>query len=108
MPPVVAGGALVIPRGLMDKLIGRVDQFAVDAIARRKIELAAMKAVMEIETSLGFIPLDVSELKCGYDIESRIPQEKRNLEFICSIYRSKGRIMGDNSDVSKKRDNYGI
>lgn len=105
MPPVVAGGALVIPRGLMDKLIGRVDQFAVDAIARRKIELAAMKAVMEIETSLGFIPLDVSELKCGYDIESRIPQEKRNSgDHMLRFIEVKGRINGATTVTVSKNE----
>jgi len=71
MPPVIVGGALVIPRGLLDKLMGRPNTFTADAMARREIELAAMKAVMEIETSLGNIPIDVSAKKVGYDIESR-------------------------------------
>lgn len=95
MPPVVVGGALVIPHGLLNRLTGRVDPFAVDAQARREIELAAMKAVMDIETSLGYIPIDVSASKVGYDVESQIPQGKRGaggatLRFI----EVKGRAAG--------------
>lgn len=79
MPPVVVGGALVVPRGLLNKLMGISDPFASDALTRREVELAAMKAVMDIETSLGYIPVDVSAAKVGYDVESRIPPSKRNI-----------------------------
>jgi hypothetical protein len=103
MPPVVVGGAVVISLGLLNKLLGRSDTFAADAMVRRKIELAAMRAVMDIETSLGYIPCDVSEGKVGYDVESTIPQEKRGsdgatLRFI----EVKGRAAGaDTVTVSK-------
>jgi len=103
MPPVIVGGALVIPRGLLDKLTGKTNMFTADAAARREIELTAMKAVMDIETSLGFIPRDVSAEKVGYDIESQIPVEKRDkggstLRFI----EVKGRAAGaDTVTVSK-------
>lgn len=102
-PPVVVGGAIVIPRGLLNKLLGRPDTFAADALARREIELIAMKTVMEIETSLGYIPRDVSAAKVGYDVESQIPQSKRGedgatLRFI----EVKGRTAGaDTVTVSK-------
>ena len=103
MPPVVVGGALVIPCGLMNKLTGRVDTFTADAMARRKIELAAMKAVMNIETSLGFIPRDVSAAKCGYDVESQIPREKRDISgATLRFIEVKGRSAGaDTVTVSK-------
>lgn len=95
MPPVVVGGAIVIPRGLLNNLTGKPDTFVIDAMARREIELIAMKAVMDAETSLGFIPRDVSTLKCGYDVESLIPLEKRGadgspLRFIEVKGRAKG------------------
>jgi hypothetical protein len=95
MPPVIVGGALVIPRGLLDKLQGKLsDSFTADLQSRREIELAAMKAVMDIEVSLGNIPRDVSAEKCGYDIESMIPIEKRGntppLRFIEVKGRQKG------------------
>ncbi|MCL1791863.1 MAG: SNF2-related protein [Peptococcaceae bacterium] len=105
MPPVIIGGALVIPRGLLNKLMGRPDTFTADAMARREIELAAMKAVMEIETSLGYIPLDVSAAKVGYDIESQIPKDKRDaggatLRFI----EVKGRAVGAETVTVSKNE----
>ncbi|WP_018214272.1 helicase-related protein [Desulfitobacterium hafniense] len=103
MPPVVVGGALVIPRGLLNKLTGKPDTFTADALARRTIELAAMKAVMDIETSLGFIPRDVSASKCGYDVESQIPQDKRDADgHTLRFIEVKGRASGaDTVTVSK-------
>lgn len=95
MPPVVVGGAIVIPRGLLNKLMGRTDTFAIDVSARRKIELIAMKTVLDIETELGFFPRDVSGAKAGYDVESLIPSDKRGkdgatLRFIEVKGRAKG------------------
>ena len=94
-PPVVIGGAIVIPRGLLHKLLGSPDTYTADALARRKIELAAMKAVMDIETKLGYLPRDVSGAKIGYDVESLIPPDKRGtdgapLRFIEVKGRTKG------------------
>lgn len=103
VPPVVVGGAIVIPCGLLNKLLGRPDTFAADASARREIELTAMKTVMEIETSFGYIPRDVSAAKVGYDVESTIPLNLREpngatLRFI----EVKGRAAGaDTVTVSK-------
>jgi superfamily II DNA or RNA helicase len=95
MPPVIVGGAVVIPGGLLGNLMGTADTFAADAAARREIELSAMNAVMEIEESLGHLPRDVSSLKAGYDVESTIPSDKRgpdgaSLRFI----EVKGRASG--------------
>jgi SNF2 family DNA or RNA helicase len=103
MPPVVVGGAIVIPRGLLDNLLGRPGAFAADASARREIELAAMASVMEIETSLGYVPRDVSAAKAGYDVESAIPQEKRGADgAVLRFIEVKGRASGaDTVTVSK-------
>jgi hypothetical protein len=99
MPPLVIGGAVVIPIGLLNKLTGKPEAFAdaaAEAASRREIELAAMKAVMDIETSLGFVPRDVSAEKCGYDVESLIPENVREgfspspLRFIEVKGRAKG------------------
>lgn len=94
MPPVIVGGALIIPKGLLYKLTGTTttpDLFGAD---RRAVELAAMNAVMSIEAELGFSPVDVSAQKVGYDIESIIPPPRRNggpcLRFIEVKGRSKG------------------
>ncbi|MCL2160138.1 MAG: DUF3883 domain-containing protein, partial [Oscillospiraceae bacterium] len=105
MPPVPIGGALVIPSGLMCKLMGTPDIFSADAMARREVELAAMKAVMDIETSFGYVPIDVSAAKIGYDIESQIPVEKRDtsgasLRFI----EVKGRFAGATTVTVSKNE----
>ena len=105
MPPVVIGGAIVIPRGLLDKLTGRSNAIIVDALARREIEIAAMKAVMDIEISLGNTPTDVSAKKVGYDIESLIPLDKRGndgapLRFI----EIKGRVKGAGTVTVSKNE----
>jgi len=95
MPPVIVGGALVIPRGLLNKLTGNPDDFADDVVARREIELCAMKAVMDIEKSLGYNPVDVSAEKVGYDVESQIPKDKRGLDGVSLRFiEVKGRAKG--------------
>jgi hypothetical protein len=75
LPPVVIGGALVIPVGLLRKLQGEEPKEYEDAFAleRAEIESRAMKAVMECESRLGYEPCDVSAERRGYDIESRVP-----------------------------------
>jgi superfamily II DNA or RNA helicase len=102
MPPVVVGGAIIIPRGLLNKLTGKPDTFTTNAIARREVELVAMKSVMEIEASLGYIPRDVSASRCGYDVESLIPQEKRGNLSPLRFIEVKGRVKGaDTVTVTK-------
>jgi len=67
--PVVIGGALVIPAGLIysePELQGVLD--------RRITEKIAMRAVLETERALGNMPVDVSSENLGYDIESRDPR----------------------------------
>jgi hypothetical protein len=105
MPPVVVGGALVIPCGMLNKLTGKAGTFGSDAMARRNIELAAMKAVMELETSLGYIPTDVSAAKVGYDVESLIPDSMRSAD--CKQLRFievKGRVKGATTVTVSKNE----
>ncbi len=90
LPPVVVGGALVVSVVLLQRMQGK--QQATTAMFAReteRVEKAAMTAVMEVERNLGYEPTDVSTQKCGYDIESRIP-ETGQLRFI----EVKGRITG--------------
>ena len=75
LPPIVQGGILVIPKGM---LAARADgtsvgQVAADAEARKRIELAAMNAVIAAEKALGNTVIDVSAEKCGWDLTSRYP-----------------------------------
>jgi len=70
--PVVIGGALVIPQGLLAMRKGETT-FAVDAQARARIERVAMQAVMQHEQAMGHQVFDVSAEKCGWDITARPP-----------------------------------
>ena len=70
--PVVMGGALVIPQGLLAYRKGET-QFSVDAEARSRVERIAMNAVMDAERSFGFEVKDVGAEKCGWDVTSRPP-----------------------------------
>ncbi len=90
--PQIKGGALIIPRGLLEKLQGRAAVSAddgVDAEARKRVEMIAMKVVMGAERALGRDPKDVSMTKgLGHDLESRCPDG--SLVFI----EVKGRAVG--------------
>src|SRR6266566_2864241 len=100
LPPVVTGGVLVIPTGLLAKLRGESAE-TLDAQARetRRIEFAAMEAVMAHELALGFVPHDVSAEKCGYDIESQVPGTGK-LRFI----EVKGRVAGADTVTLTKNE----
>lgn len=91
--PVVRGGLIVIPKGLLNNRLGATDtipgDFAENAASRREIEIMAMDAVMNTERALGNQPSDVSAQKFGYDILSFNPESKRQ-RFI----EVKGRIDG--------------
>ena len=90
MPPVVVGGALVVPIGLLQRLQGKRDSTpSTFARETKRVELAAMAAVMLAERDLGNTPRDVSDQKCGYDIES-VNLQTGQLRFI----EVKGRIEG--------------
>ncbi len=87
LPPKIVGGALVIPRGLLDKLMGSSPAPGLFGHGDRKaMELMGMKTVMTIEQRLGYLPKDVSAENCGYDVESKIPENLRaggpSLRFI--------------------------
>ncbi|MHB1423640.1 MAG: helicase-related protein [Gemmataceae bacterium] len=90
LPPVVLGGALIVPAGLLRKLQEKEDArppvFAQDT---EHSERLAMQAVMASERRLGYVPRDMSDQNLGYDIESAIPGTGL-LRFI----EVKGRICG--------------
>ena len=82
-PPLLKGGALIVPRGLLTKL-GVPSPIAVtETDADRALtERIAMEAVLATERELGRIPRDTSaERGLGYDIESRDPKES-HLYFV--------------------------
>ena len=97
LPPVITGGALIIPKGLLHQLTGApgdgTELFG--SGDRQAVEYAAMNAVMQIEKELGYQPSDVSGDKCGYDIESKVPESRRRLEaYALRMIEVKGRRKG--------------
>jgi superfamily II DNA or RNA helicase len=89
-PPLIVGGALVVPLGLLLELGGR--PIPPELLDTRITEAVAMKAVMNAEISLGNHPRDVSKDNKGYDIESLDPMIGR-LRFI----EVKGRRAGSDT-----------
>lgn len=93
-PPVIMGGALIIPLGLLNKLMGIPNTGSLFGKNRTAIEQAAMSAVFQREQAEGYLPRDVSADCVGYDIESAIPVERRHggpcLRFIEVKGRQKG------------------
>lgn len=95
--PVALGGAFVIPAGLLRRLRGEPisasSAFCADAAARSRIENLAMNAVRKVEEARGCSVVDVSAMKCGWDITSYPPSvdgrqpEARHIEV-------KGRVVG--------------
>lgn len=70
--PVVIGGALVIPQGLLAQRKGETT-FCADAEARARVEMVAMNAVMAVEQGFGYEVKDMSAEKCGWDVTARPP-----------------------------------
>jgi hypothetical protein len=87
LPPVVVGGAIVVPQGLLDQLAGTPP----DRILQRSdpyVEALAMRAVISAEEAAGRRVVDVSKENLGYDVLSRDPVE--GLRFIEVKGRAKG------------------
>ncbi len=90
LPPVVLGGLLVVPMGLLASMSGIQKPTTPTAPVDTQASGArARAAIMEIERSLGFEPTDREFEKLGYDIESRVLGTGK-LRFI----EVKGRITG--------------
>ena len=89
LPPVVLGGFLVVPMGLLAALTGRPIAAPTTPADTQASAARARAVIMEIERNLGFDPTDREFEKLGYDIESRVPGTGK-LRFI----EVKGRITG--------------
>ena len=98
LPPVVLGGVLVVPAGLLRKMAGAVGV----SFATRDTQAAAARAravVIEAERGLGFDPVDREFDKLGYDVESRVPGTGK-LRFI----EVKGRVQGASTVTVTKNE----
>jgi len=81
LPPVVVGGFVVVPMGLLAKLTGRSVPTVRHVVDRRAVAARARAIVMEMERKLGYEPVDREADNVGYDIESRDPRTGK-LRFI--------------------------
>ena len=104
MPPVIVGGSLVIPKGLLHILTHQATPDTFSQGDRQAVEHAAMKAVMDIEIRLGNTPTDVSAAKCGYDVESRIPERIRAYARALRMIEVKGRRKGSTTVTVSKNE----
>lgn len=109
--PVVLGGALVIPAGLLMQRKGVPAEqggWSADAAARARVEQMAMRAVMEAERALGHDVIDVSAQKCGWDVTSQ-PQPVDGRLTTSRHIEVKGRAKGQSTiTVTRNEILYGL
>jgi len=89
LPPVVLGGFVVVPAGLIAQMTGRPLSKTTQAVDTQAAAARARAVVLEVERQLGFEPTDREFEKLGYDIESRDARTGQ-LRFL----EVKGRISG--------------
>ncbi len=89
LPPVVLGGMLIVPAGLLASMTGNRSLVQTTPVDTMAAAASARAIIMDIERGLGFDPVDREFDKLGYDIESRVPGTGK-LRFI----EVKGRITG--------------
>ena len=99
LPPVVAGGALVLPQGLLDRVAGlRTEPAASYARETARIERRAIDAVLAVERGLGRQPEEMPHNHPGYDIRSTTPDGRvMRIEV-------KGRIAGADDFVITRNE----
>jgi len=90
LPPIVLGGFLVVPAGLLAKLNpSGCTPVLSETMDTQAAGARAREIIMAKERELGFDPVDKETEKLGYDIESKIPGTGK-LRFI----EVKGRVSG--------------
>jgi superfamily II DNA or RNA helicase len=104
LPPVVLGGLVVVPLGLIAAMTGQAISTPCAPADTQASAARARAIVMDVERGLGFEPTDREFEKLGYDIESRVPATG-NLRFI----EVKGRVTGaDTITVTKNEILYSL
>ena len=98
LPPIVIGGVLIVPAGLLRKMTGST-MSSINVRDRQAVATRARAAVMSVELRLGYEPVDRETDKLGYDIESRVPGTGK-LRFI----EVKGRVQGASTVTVTKNE----
>ena len=105
--PVVLGGALVIPAGLLMQRKGQTG-WSADAGARARVEKIAIQAVIQAECALGHEVIDVSAQKCGWDVTS-LPKPVDGIQPASRHIEVKGRAKGQTTiTVTRNEILYGL
>lgn len=105
--PLVVGGALVVPAGLLLQRRGEPG-WSADAASRARVERIAMNAVIAAERALGHHVVDVSAQKCGWDVTSVPPVVDGKLPPSRHI-EVKGRAKGSSTvTVTRNEVLYGL
>lgn len=107
--PIVVGGALVIPAGLLAQRGSDAVSldWSADAAARGEVERRAMQVVIAAEQRVGRKVTDVSSLKCGWDVTS----EARDADAAEPVrhIEVKGRARGSSTiTVTRNEVMYGL
>lgn len=89
LPPVVLGGLLIIPMGLIRLMRGETAPAQGHPTDTQASAARARACVMETERRLGFDPTDREFERLGYDIESKIPHSGQ-----LRLIEVKGRVAG--------------
>ena len=87
LPPVIMGGLVVVPAGLLSAITGRPLPATAHPVDTQASAARARAVIMDVERGLGFSPVDRECERLGYDIESHDPTTGR-LRFI----EVKGRV----------------
>jgi hypothetical protein len=75
VPPVIFGGLVVVPVGLLQVNTKTLDTLETQYAKNTQISAAKARAIiMDVETKLGFKPTDREFERLGYDIESLDPK----------------------------------
>jgi superfamily II DNA or RNA helicase len=91
-PPVVLGGLVVVPAGMIAAMTGRPQREPTRPVDTQAAAARAREIIMQVERDLGFEPVDRELDKLGYDIESKIMDgpDRGRLRFV----EVKGRVTG--------------
>ncbi|MGQ0615462.1 MAG: helicase-related protein [Acidimicrobiia bacterium] len=97
-PPVIVGGAVVVPGSLLARLVGSTPAPSPLAIDTSVVERRAVDAVLDAEAALGWSPAEQARNNPGFDIRSEDPDG--TVRFV----EVKGRIAGADTFIVTRNE----